>query len=60
MKRICRNSDDTEVVEIGVRIECPYCGEEWIEVGVDSDDQIHIITCDNSCCEKLFELDFSW
>lgn len=60
MKRISRGPEDTEIVEIGVKVECPYCGEEWLAEGVASDDQIHIIECDNPCCEKLFELDFSY
>lgn len=60
MKEIYRYYSDTEVYELAVNIECPYCGEEWQEVGLTECGESYEITCEDSpkSCGKKFIMCF--
>ncbi|GGP17294.1 hypothetical protein [Oceanobacillus neutriphilus] len=61
MKEIYRGYNDTEVVELGVNIECPHCGREWMEDGLTECGETYEITCDDEFedgCGKTFQMHF--
>lgn len=61
MKRIYRTYNDTEVVEIAVNVECPYCGMEWQEDKTECG-ETYILECEKDewtdGCGKKFEMHF--
>ncbi|MEK4715364.1 hypothetical protein [Sporosarcina sp. FSL K6-5500] len=61
MKTIYRYYKDTEVSVLATKIECPYCGEEWMEDDMDEPGATYTLTCDdeiNEGCGKEFEMHF--
>ena len=56
MERIYRTYADTEVVALGTYVECPHCGEQWIETDADECGTTYTLTCDG--CEMQFEMHF--
>lgn len=59
VKRIYRTYHDTEVTEISVNIECPYCHREWQEP-VPECGEVYKLTCDedDDGCGNEFEMYF--
>lgn len=58
MKKIYRTYNDTEVVELGVNIECPHCGREWLADGLTECGETYTINCgdhgwDDGCGEDF-------
>lgn len=61
MKEIYRTYEDTEVVELATKVECPYCGREWLEYGKDSCGETYVLTCGDEFeegCNKQFKMHF--
>ncbi|MBU9711080.1 hypothetical protein [Evansella tamaricis] len=63
LKEIYRTYNDTEVSEIVVNVECPYCGEEWQEDNPECG-VTYELTCTNyydtleEGCGKKFKMYF--
>jgi len=60
LKRIYRTYADTEVTHIGVYVECPYCGREWMEEDPECGN-VYRLKCDDEFddgCGKEFEMYF--
>lgn len=61
MKEIYRSYSDTEVSELSTRVECPYCGMEWLEADKNDCGETYVIKCDNEWedgCGKEFKMHF--
>jgi len=61
MKRIYRTYADTEVSVLATQIKCPYCGEEWLEDGMDECGKTYTLTCGDEFddgCGETFEMHF--
>lgn len=61
METIYRTYNDTEVVQLAVNVECPYCGNGFQVIGVDDCGKTYEITCDkfwNVGCGKVFKMHF--
>ena len=58
MEKIYRTFADTEVTQLSVKVECPYCKEEWLESDADDCGKTYTLTCENEDCEKEFEMYF--
>jgi len=56
VKEIYRYYSDTEVYKTMTKIKCPYCNEEWSEVGADECEKTYELTCDE--CENTFLMHF--
>ncbi|MED2945438.1 hypothetical protein P4284_23130 [Bacillus swezeyi] len=56
MKKIYRTYADMEPTVYVTNIECPYCGSEWQEEGVDKCGNTFVLECED--CEKKFKMDF--
>jgi len=56
MKEIYRYYSDTEVTETCTNIECPYCHDEWCEVGKDECGVTYVLHCET--CNNKFEMHF--
>ncbi len=61
MKEIYRTYADTEVSELSTSIECPYCGSEWSEGGMNECGKAYTITCGEYLtegCGRQFKMHF--
>lgn len=62
MKRIHRYYADTEIVELGVYVECPHCGKEWLENDKTECGKTYVINCGDhgldDGCGEYFEMYF--
>lgn len=60
MRKIYRTYSDTEVTQLSTRIECPYCGKEWLEPDLDECGTTYNLNCDedDDGCGKDFEMYF--
>lgn len=56
MKKIYRFYKDTEVSVLATEIECPHCGEEWMEDNANDPGTTYDIECE--VCEKEFKMYF--
>jgi predicted RNA-binding Zn-ribbon protein involved in translation (DUF1610 family) len=62
LKKIYRTYEDTEVVELAVKVECPHCGNKWMEDGKTDCGESYVINCGDDGyedgCGKDFEMYF--
>lgn len=60
VKEIYRTYNDTEVTELGTRIKCPYCGNEWLEYNKSDCGETYQLECEDydGGCGKTFEMHF--
>ncbi|WLR41729.1 hypothetical protein LC087_12755 [Bacillus carboniphilus] len=61
METIYRTYDDTEVVELAVNVQCPYCGLKWQETGKSDCGETYTLDCGGMWedgCGKQFEMYF--
>jgi predicted RNA-binding Zn-ribbon protein involved in translation (DUF1610 family) len=56
METIYRTHADTEVMQTATEVECPYCGESWLERDTDDCGRTYVLDCEG--CEKQFKMHF--
>ena len=56
MKTIYRTYADTEATRLSTKIECPYCGDDWMEEDMDDCGKTYKLECEK--CGKEFEMYF--
>jgi predicted RNA-binding Zn-ribbon protein involved in translation (DUF1610 family) len=60
LREIARTYKDTEVVELAVKVKCPYCGNEWLETEKAECGETYLLECDkvDDGCGKMFTMYF--
>ncbi|MBO1005626.1 hypothetical protein [Pseudogracilibacillus auburnensis] len=61
MRTIYRTYADTEISVLATKIQCPYCGNEWLEDDMSLCGKTYTLTCGDDFdegCGKEFKMYF--